>query len=362
MEIKGHWIESIYEAFVRLGGGPCSLKEIEKEVEKIRLNEGLTWKSLKSPQSPIRREIQERCFEMKNYKGKENYFKHHSKGIYSLVNDIKNQEKEKRLKIWKSIKKDHSINEVPINQIREKYVIYSGQAGIYKKGSDITYTVNHNGSTYADDLSLNGLLYHYPKTKRKGKDKAEINATKKCMNMNIPIFILLPLNSDKRTRPVRLGYVRNYDDKNMTFQIDFSIDSEEIINDNKEFNSEFNLKTDRAMVKRESYSMQRDQHKFKFELVKRYGYKCGFCDIKDRELLQACHIVPVSKKGSDSSGNGLMLCANCHILFDKLKVKIHPKTLEIKSQSKTISNKKLLTLTGELPEYDALNWHFKQKA
>ena len=53
---------------MRLGGGPCSLKEIEKEVGKIRLNEGLTWKSLKSPQSPIRREIQERCSDMKNYK------------------------------------------------------------------------------------------------------------------------------------------------------------------------------------------------------------------------------------------------------------------------------------------------------
>jgi len=61
---------------------------------------------------------------------------------------------------------------------------------------------------------------------------------------------------------------------------------------------------------------QRSQAALRAVVVRRYGNKrCALCDAPS-EVIEAAHIVPVSKNGSDDSGNGLLLCRNHHAFFD----------------------------------------------
>jgi putative restriction endonuclease len=77
----------------------------------------------------------------------------------------------------------------------------------------VTVSLLHTGKHYPDDISEDGLIYHYPKTARPpSRDAAEVAATKNAANLNLPIFVVLPGETD-RTRRVRLGWVEDWDDE-----------------------------------------------------------------------------------------------------------------------------------------------------
>ncbi|ERJ11910.1 HNH endonuclease [Haloplasma contractile] len=63
------------------------------------------------------------------------------------------------------------------------------------------------------------------------------------------------------------------------------------------------------------------QRKFRNSLLNEFNSKCAICDINEKNLLIASHIVPYTKcKDVDemiNSNNGLLLCANHDALFDK---------------------------------------------
>ena len=93
-----------------------------------------------------------------------------------------------RLNIWSELfgeKKDRGISPSIIRELN----IYGGAQGIYvdknrtcaisPNGQGITVSVLHTSSDYPDELAEDGILYHYPKTKRPAiRDKNEIGATK----------------------------------------------------------------------------------------------------------------------------------------------------------------------------------------
>lgn len=58
---------------------------------------------------------------------------------------------------------------------------------------------------------------------------------------------------------------------------------------------------------------------YKKHLLKRDEYKCINCGNENVNVLQACHIIPCSEKPELALEleNGVTLCANCHLLFDK---------------------------------------------
>lgn len=68
----------------------------------------------------------------------------------------------------------------------------------------------------------------------------------------------------------------------------------------------------------------RRQGPFRRKVLKAYNNTCAVCEIKEPKILRASHIVPVSKGGSDEVENGLCLCANHEIAFDKGLIKIQP--------------------------------------
>lgn len=68
----------------------------------------------------------------------------------------------------------------------------------------------------------------------------------------------------------------------------------------------------------------RQQDKFRKKVLNAYGSKCAICDISEPKILRAAHIVDASKGGNDSIQNGICLCVNHEIAFDKGILKISP--------------------------------------
>lgn len=68
----------------------------------------------------------------------------------------------------------------------------------------------------------------------------------------------------------------------------------------------------------------RKQSKFRNEVLIAYNYQCALCSIKNKSLLRAAHIIPVIKSGDDTVKNGICLCINHEVAFDRSILKIHP--------------------------------------
>jgi putative restriction endonuclease len=83
-------------------------------------------------------------------------------------------EKDRRFQIWHSLSKEQ-LDDLEPQQLRD-LGIYGGAQGIWvdKAHTDCpeigvdgaTVGILHTGRHYADDLSDDGVIYHYPKTSR----------------------------------------------------------------------------------------------------------------------------------------------------------------------------------------------------
>jgi hypothetical protein len=88
--------------------------------------------------------------------------------------------------------------------------------------ANIAVSILHTGEHYPDDLSEEGLIYHYPETRRPpGRDRSEIDATKAAAELKLPIFVILSEPSDPTLRRVRLGWVADWDDASKQFLVLF---------------------------------------------------------------------------------------------------------------------------------------------
>lgn len=76
----------------------------------------------------------------------------------------------------------------------------------------------------------------------------------------------------------------------------------------------------------------RQQGKFRKEVLAAYNKTCAVCGIREPKILRAAHIVPVAKGGIDDVNNGICLCTNHEIAFDRGLIKIKPDgKVEVKS-------------------------------
>jgi len=220
--------------------------------------------------------------------------------------------------------------------------VYGGQQGIYfDKAStsgilavneSITVSILHTGHHCPDDFSDSYLLYHYPDTRRLGLDEAEIRATKNAYYANIPIFVISYSQENPELRDVFLGFVEGWDDASKVFLISISshwIHSRETPNLLSEELPPFQLTTQRRGQEAAFSRNRNDQPLFKFRILQRYGPKCVVCSVDRIEMLQAAHLRPVSRYGSDDPRNGLVLCANHHLAFDANLFTFDDSSLEV---------------------------------
>jgi putative restriction endonuclease len=67
------------------------------------------------------------------------------------------------------------------------------------------------------------------------------------------------------------------------------------------------------------------QQRFKLDVMRAYRHRCAICTLRERELVQAAHIVPDSEQeGVAAVVNGLALCAIHHLAFDRNLLGIDP--------------------------------------
>ena len=67
------------------------------------------------------------------------------------------------------------------------------------------------------------------------------------------------------------------------------------------------------------------QQRFKLDVMRAYRHRCAICTLRERDLVQAAHIVPdAESEGIAAVVNGLALCAIHHLAFDRNLLGIDP--------------------------------------
>lgn len=243
---------------------------------------------------------------------------HYHINLPEISNEI-----HRRKELFNSLKRDKDgyvdNTDIKLNSIRY------GQRGIISMklpriGEEVTLSILSTGKDYSDKLSEISLEYDAPNTTIKGKDENEISGMFAAMNYEMPIFVVMGNKSDGPKRRVFMGLVKDYDNNRRKFLIDLldkfpdfnGSDSGLDQNQTEDF-SPYELEQD---DKKQLVKVRRNQTKFRYGVLKRYGTICSVCNFDIEEAIEAAHIIPKGSKGSDDLRNGLPMCANHHRLFD----------------------------------------------
>jgi hypothetical protein len=291
------------------------------------------------------------------------------------MSDLVPQELEHRLSVWHTLTHENSPDQVEPRRLRQLGA-YGGAQGIWvnKKrtskltldGSGVAVGLLHTGMSYPDDLSSDGVLYHYPNTQRgTGRDASEITSTKAAGTLGLPVFVITPSAISSSMRAVHLGWVEDWDDRASVFLISFGEVRHQPVGSDTDHEQAFNLIV-RGTQKTAQALVRPGQQRFKFAVMKRYGPACAVCGIGVVAVLDAAHLCPKEKHGCDDPRNGLCLCAVHHRALDAGLFAIHPETNEIWFGSKGPSATDLhITLPSlshlpKRPHKEALSWCWEE--
>lgn len=91
----------------------------------------------------------------------------------------------------------------------------------------------------------------------------------------------------------------------------------------------------KPMRERLSTSRWKRHYKFRDDILNRVDNKCCICRCREKKILQAAHICAVEEGGNDSIDNGICLCANHHLMYDKgiIRIDFSNHTLSYVSES-----------------------------
>jgi len=286
-----------------------------------------------------------------------------------------NDEIVHREQLWKTLVDSGGPNSVlPI--LLRQLGIYGGAQGIWvdkertialtPDGNGVAVGLLHTSSVYPDELSDNGIIYHYPVTERPGnRDQSEVTATKASGDLSVPIFLITRPAPNSNFRDVHKGWVEGWDDRSQQFWISFEESPPEQLITSPSEGEPFTLHG-RQSERRTQTVVRPEQQRFRFLVFQRYGPRCAVCDVEIIELLEAAHIIPTAANGSDDPRNGLVLCALHHKAFDSCLFGIEPQSRKLHyrrsgpndSQLKiTKQNLNHLTLR---PHDDALKWAWRK--
>ena len=274
-----------------------------------------------------------------------------------------------RCEMWRALEGDGPIRPADAQRLRE-LGIYGGAQGIWvdkartadfsPNGEGVTVGLLHTGSSYADDLADDCILYHYPSTNRPvGRDASEVEATKNAHRLGLPLFVITYPSPSSRFRDVHLGWVEEWDDRSRLFLISFGDEAPQ--ETTAPDDQPFLLTTNPQRTTRE-VAVRPNQQRFQFGVMKRYGPQCALCDVNIPELLDAAHLCPKEEHGSDDPRNGLVLCTLHHRALDRRLIRIDPTSLAVETPEGRPSIEDLhitrrdLTHLSNLPHADALNW------
>jgi HNH endonuclease len=245
-------------------------------------------------------------------------------------------ETKRRIDLWHTISNER-LDDLEPARLRD-LGIYGGAQGIWvdkahtasPETGPVTVAILHTGRHYADDLSDDGVIYHYPTTSRPAaRDAGEVQATKNALIHRIPIFIVLPGAVSKSRRSLKLGWVCDFDDENCQILILFGDEHPPAYSKAETKSQPFQLEEE-PKRKASTVMVRVGQQRFRFHVMSQYGHKCAVCDIRHPQLLKAAHIRGKSEHGTDDWRNGIPLCATRHDAFDSYLFGIDPDTLAVR--------------------------------
>jgi putative restriction endonuclease len=245
-------------------------------------------------------------------------------------------ERATRLELWSQLEYEGATS-IEAGRLRELGV-YGGAQGIWvdkartgeltPDGAGIAVSVLHTGASYADDLSEDGLLYHYPKTARPAaRDAGEVEALKWAQRYEMPVFTITHAGGTGNHRHVRLSWVDDFDDKDRLFLLSFADAPEgRVIAPPDE--APFFL-TATSEEKKALHKVRVGQQRFAMSVFRRYGGECAVCVVSVSELVDAAHLCAAGQSGANDARNGLPLCALHHRAFDRGFWAIEPGTYHL---------------------------------
>lgn len=255
------------------------------------------------------------------------------------MSDLIDEEGAWRRERWSALQSMGGPTNLSPHILRE-LSIYGGAQGVWvdkartgkltEDGIGVTVSLLHTGSSYADDLSSDGVLYHYPSTRRPpGRDLSEIEATKAAGRLGLPVFVITYPSPESNRRDVNLGWVEGWDDEARIFLITFGPRQQPRLFEVAEADDEPFELVEKVRGARREVAARPGQARFSFQVFQRYGAQCAACGIGVKEVLQAAHLRPKNRNGSDDPRNGLVLCALHHCAFDAGLFAIEPSSLRI---------------------------------
>lgn len=288
-----------------------------------------------------------------------------------MTDGVVKDELRRRMAMWEALQASGGSSGVAKSRVRE-LGIYGGAQGIWvdkerteavtPQGTGATVGLLHTGRTYADDLSVDGVLYHYPVTERPAsRDRNEILATKVTRELGLPVFVI----AGEPLRDVHLAWVERWDDEAKVFLVTFGDSPPRRAMRNLDAPASFELLENRARAK-VSVTARTGQSRFKFETLKGYGPRCAVCDQDALAVLDAAHLCPYESGGTDDPRNGLILCATHHRALDAGLFAIEPGSLKLRfttggpnAQDLRITRPSIAHLRKQ-PHVEALTWLWRR--
>ena len=279
-------------------------------------------------------------------------------------------EMQRREAIFEQIQSESSDGLVPSSVVSE-LGIFRGERGVYRN-KELTDSVIegglavgllHTGKSYADDLTENGVLYHFPSTKNLGTDAADIRSLHNAFTNKTPVFVI---STEDTLKKVQRGWIEIFDADLKQCYVTFNESPPtSVIDTNDEINMPWEARTKRSVKIKASTSVDRDP-RFRMLVRRRYENKCAITGIAVPEMLDAAHIIEVNDNGSDHPENGILLEKGLHAAFDANLWAINPTTFEIIARDVGPSLLEMgikidkLAETVAKPNYEALNERWKR--
>jgi putative restriction endonuclease len=276
---------------------------------------------------------------------------------------IVGQERARRLDLWQALSAAGGPDGVRPELVK-RLRLHIGQQGVFRDlertrglgeiAAGVAVGVLHTGRLYSDDLSENGLTYHYPNTVRGQRDANEIASIKACRELGLPLFVIVTPFLRALIRNVRLGWVQDFDDRAGLLLIAFG-EKQPLQARLGSVNVPFSL-FDQRIVRRTQAKTRPNQWRFRFDVMKRYGPTCAVCPIADPNLMDAAHLCPVEAGGSDDPRNGLVFCLNHHRAFDRGLLRINPLDLAVFAPDTLGTTRRSILHLPQQPHQQALAW------
>lgn len=258
--------------------------------------------------------------------------------VMSAEDETLRQERSRRTGMWESLIAHGGPAHVRPQLVNE-LGFHSGQRGIYADKArtvsaaapaGIALTFLHTGTSYDDELTDTGVVYHFPETKNKGRDRSEIEAARAAYTLGMPVFV--NTTATRGTKTVYRGYIEDFSDDLKALLVTFTNDE---ILPGPAAEDSFSTTDDTPNRAAQTLRATRpNQKRFAFAVLARYEERCAVCPTDVPGLIQAAHLVPKKNKGSDDARNGLALCANHHLALDRGYWGINPQTLALHTTRK----------------------------